>query len=109
MARFKTKTTCPELITKYDGAKDALYLSVGYARPSEGKNRRSGIVVRYPLNDPKNAWGVIIPHFKASGWASNLAKLATVIAKILSVDREHAFIALRPYQTRNDDPASRAA
>jgi hypothetical protein len=61
------------------------------------------------LDDPNNAWGVIVPHFKASGWARNVAKLATVIADILSVDRERAFIALRPYKVRNHDPASRAA
>jgi hypothetical protein len=105
MATFKKRATSPDLIIEYDGAKDALYLSVGYARPSEGKNSRSGIVVRYPLDDPQTAWGVIILYFKASGWASNIAKLATVLANILSVDREQAFTALRPYQNRNHDPA----
>ena len=108
LATVKRTARHPKLIADYDSAKDALYLSVGYARPSEGKHI-SGIVVRYPLDDPNKALGVIVPHFKASGWARNVANLATVIADILSVDRERAFIALRPYKVRNHDPASRAA
>jgi hypothetical protein len=106
---FKTKTTVPGLAVDYDVDTDVLFISNGYACPSEGTSRQDGLIVRHPLNDPLVACGVVVVQFRASGWASNVGKLAVVVANILSVEREQMFGALRRYRARNGALGSHAA
>lgn len=106
MLAFTKQAVHGELIADYDDIADALYVSLGDARPSEGRSVGNGIVVRYPLNDPENASGVVIRHFVTNGWTSDLAKLATLIADLLSVDLGQVFFALRAYRDRNPPAAS---
>ena len=105
----KKEKTDPALVVDYDLDNDVLFVSSGEAGPSEGRRGRNGLIVLYPLNDPLVACGVVVVQFRASGWASNVAKLAVVIAKILSVEPEQMFSALRPYRAGNGASGSHAA
>jgi len=101
MLAFTKQTGQATLVADYDAITDALYISVGDARPSEGRGAGNGVVVRYPLTDPENACGVVVRRFVANGWVSDLPKLATLVAKLLSVDRDPVFSAISPYRTRD--------
>ena len=92
------------LVTDYDSTADVLSVSLGRARPTIGRIKDNGIVVRYALDDPKNACGVTVFQFRALGWASNLVQLSAVIADILSVEQERvsAKIELRLRQAAKD-------
>jgi len=106
---FKTTTTAPGLAVDYDVDTDVLFISDGYACPSEGESRQDGIIVRHPLSNPLVACGVVVVQFRASGWAGNVAKLAVVIAGILLVEPEQMFGALQRYRAGNGAFGSRAA
>jgi hypothetical protein len=95
-----------ELTAEYDADADTLHVSLGYSRPSIGK-RAGGCIVRYPLNDPNNACGIIVLEFRGAGWATEVVKLTSVVAKLLSVDPGQAFSVLRPHEIENPAFASR--
>jgi hypothetical protein len=92
------------LVTDYDSTADVFSVSLGRARPTMGHTKDNGIVVRYALDDPKNACGVTIFQFQALGWASKLTQLSAAIADILSVEEDRVFakIELRLRQAAKD-------
>jgi len=106
MLAFPKRAVHPALIADYDDVRDALNISFSLrdACPSEGKSAGNGIIVRYSLNDQREVLGVLVRHYVRSGWASDEANLATIIARLLSVDVGQVLFALRPYRARN--PAS---
>jgi len=104
-----TNATQIPLNIDYDAEADALYVSYGEARPSEGKSIGNGFIVRYPLNDPREPLGVIVQRFKANGWASKMVKLAGVIADILPIEQEQILAGTRAYRARNRLSITRAA
>jgi hypothetical protein len=105
----KKEKAAPALVVDYDLDTDVLFISSGAAGPSEGSRGRNGLIVRYPLNDPLVACGVVVVQFRSSGWASNVAKLAVVVANILSVEPEQMFGALRRYHAPSVASTSHAA
>ena len=101
LASAEQQAVHPALVADYDHTADALYFSIGDARPSVGKNAGNGITVRYPLDDPQNAWGVVVFGFTRNGWARDLSKLAKLIANLLSADLGQVHFVLRPYRDRS--------
>ena len=76
------------LIADYDCTANVLCISIGRSRPTIGQNRGDGFVIRYALNDPKNAYGVTFFQFKTRGWANDLPRFSALIASLLAVDQE---------------------
>jgi uncharacterized protein YuzE len=89
------KVNRPALTADYDRAADVLYIAVGEPRPSEAADLDRGIVVRYPFDDPRHAWGVTVVGFRKNNWSQHIEELAKRIAHLLSVSGIEAATVIR--------------